>query len=114
MTGGESADALLPVSLKSCSTVLARKRRRGEFAPDRDGETLHLAARPPLAAPEGGLVPMYDPLSPIAPAIRSFESGEAIWALTETDPADSPPIVILSGSPPNAAMFRFTQSSAAC
>ena len=62
----------------------------------------------------GGRVPISEPLSPMAPAIRSFDNGDAIWALTEIDPADSPAIVTLSGSPPNAAMFRLTQPSAAC
>ena len=53
------------------------------------------------------------PLSPIAPAIRPFDSGDAISALTEIDPADSPAIVTFFGSPPNAAMFARTQRSAA-
>ena len=39
--------------------------------------------------------------------------GEAMRALTANDPADSPKIVTLPGSPPNAAMFRFTHCSAA-
>ena len=41
------------------------------------------------------------------------ESGEAIWALTEIEPADSPKMVTLAGSPPKAAMLRLTQASAA-
>ena len=45
-----------------------------------------------------------DPLSPIAPAIKFFERGDAINALTETEPADSPAMVIFLGSPPNAAI----------
>ena len=53
------------------------------------------------------------PLSPIAPAIKSFESGDAMIALTEIDPADSPAIVTFAGSPPKAAMFSRTQRSAA-
>ena len=40
-------------------------------------------------------------------------SGEAISALTANDPADSPKIVTLPGSPPNAAMLSFTHCSAA-
>src|SRR5512144_2421646 len=58
-------------------------------------------------------VPRTDPLSPIAPAIRCFDNGEAIWVLTESDPADSPAIVTLFGSPPKAAIFRRTHRKAA-
>ena len=53
------------------------------------------------------------PLSPMAPAIRPFDSGDAISALTEIDPADSPAIVTFFGSPPNAAMLACTHRSAA-
>ena len=44
---------------------------------------------------------------------QAFESGEAISALTEIDPADSPAMVTRFGSPPNAAMFFCTHRSAA-
>jgi hypothetical protein len=54
-----------------------------------------------------------EPLDPMAPAMSSLASGETIWALTEIDPADSPAMVILAGSPPKAAMFRRTQINAA-
>ena len=53
------------------------------------------------------------PLSPIAPAISPFASGEAMIALTDTDPADSPAIVTLDGSPPKEAMLSRTHRSAA-
>ena len=53
------------------------------------------------------------PLSPIARTKSPFASGEATSALTEAEPADSPKIVTLSGSPPKAAMLRFTHWSAA-
>ena len=36
------------------------------------------------------------------------------WTHTENAPADSPPSVTCLGSPPNAAMLRWTQRSAAC
>ena len=49
----------------------------------------------------------------MAPAIRSLESGDAMSALTEIDPADSPAMVTRAGSPPNAAMFCRTQRKAA-
>ena len=49
------------------------------------------------------------PLSPIAFWNRPFASGEAICALTENDPALSPKMVTLPGSPPNAAMLSCTQ-----
>ena len=56
---------------------------------------------------------LYDlrptPLSPIAPRKNPLASGDAMSALTESDPADSPAIVTFSGSPPNAPIFFFTQ-----
>ncbi len=36
---------------------------------------------------------------------EACESGEAISALTEKEPADSPKMVMLAGSPPKAAML---------
>ena len=53
------------------------------------------------------------PLSPMARWNRPCESGDAMSALTAKEPADSPKIVTLPGSPPNAAMFFFTHCSAA-
>src|SRR6185437_11212253 len=53
------------------------------------------------------------PLSPIACLNKPFERGDAINALTDIDPADSPKIVTLAGSPPNAAIFLRTHSRAA-
>ena len=41
------------------------------------------------------------------------KGGVKRLALTEIDPADSPPMVIWFGFPPNAAILRFTQESAA-
>ncbi len=58
-------------------------------------------------------VEIIEPLSPIAPAIRFLESGEAISALTAIDPADSPATVTRFGSPPKAAIFDCTQRRAA-
>ena len=56
---------------------------------------------------------MASPLSPMAPAIRFLESGDAMSALTEIEPADSPAMVTRLGSPPKAAMFFCTHWSAA-
>src|SRR5258705_13944992 len=53
------------------------------------------------------------PLSPIAPAISPRDKGDAISALTQIDPADSPPIVIWLGAPPNAALLPLTQANPA-
>ena len=53
------------------------------------------------------------PLSPIARWNSPRASGDAMSALTENEPADSPKIVTLPGSPPNAAMLSCTQRSAA-
>ena len=41
------------------------------------------------------------------------DMGEAMWKLTENDPADSPKMVMLSGSPPKAEMLRLTHWMAA-
>ena len=65
------------------------------------------------ASGRGGRLAIAAPLSQIAPAIRPFESGDAISALTEIDPADSPAMVTRAGSPPKAAMFCCTHRSAA-
>ena len=53
------------------------------------------------------------PLSPIAAANKFLDNGVAIWAKTEIDPADSPAMVTLDGSPPKAKMFLLTQRNAA-
>jgi hypothetical protein len=37
--------------------------------------------------------------------MRWLAMGESSWALTEIDPADSPAIVILLGSPPRSLEF---------
>ncbi len=44
---------------------------------------------------------------------RPWASGEVMSVLTEPPPADSPNTVTLPGSPPNAAMFFWTQRRAA-
>lgn len=56
---------------------------------------------------------MTDALDPMAWANSPLLVGEAISALTDADPADSPAIVIRSGSPPKAAMLSLTQRMAA-
>ena len=57
--------------------------------------------------------PKLAPLSPITRWNRPLASGDAIRKFTADDPADSPNIVTRLGSPPNAAMFFCTHSSAA-
>jgi hypothetical protein len=62
----------------------------------------------------GGMVALKKaPLSPMARWKRPCARGDAISALTENEPADSPKIVTLSGSPPKVAMLFLTHSSAA-
>ncbi len=53
------------------------------------------------------------PLSIAAPAKRPAESGDCRRRETSVAPPDSPKIITLPGSPPKAAMFFFTHSSAA-
>ena len=53
------------------------------------------------------------PLSMIAFWNSPRAPGAASSRLTSCDPADSPAMVTLFGSPPNFAMFRFTHCSAA-
>ena len=55
---------------------------------------------------------VIDELSEIAYLNLPFASGEVHIAFTDDEPADSPAIVILSGSPPNFSMFALTQSRA--
>ena len=62
----------------------------------------------------GLILPVNPPLSPIAPANNPFDNGDAICAHTEIDPANSPAIVTRAGSPPKAAIFCCTHTSAAC
>jgi len=64
------------------------------------------------ARPRVGLV-KNAPLCPIALCTSCRVSGEAMSALTDSDPADSPLMVTLPGSPPNAATLRVTHWSAA-
>ena len=49
----------------------------------------------------------------MALAKRPLERGEAMRALTEKEPADSPKMVMLAGSPPKAVMLPPTQAMAA-
>ena len=51
------------------------------------------------------------PLSPMARANSPCACGDAISALTENEPADSPAMVTFAGSPPNCAMLSRTQRS---
>ena len=53
--------------------------------------------------------PIHAPLSLIARWKRPFATGEPTRPPTMAAPADSPKIVTLFGSPPNAAMFALTQ-----
>jgi len=78
-----------------------------------------------LAAAKARLVlstpatPSPDALAPLPPdmitalANSPLVSGDVTSICTETPPADSPTMVTLAGSPPNAAIFRFTHFSAA-
>lgn len=54
-----------------------------------------------------------EPLEPIALQKRFRDTGDAMSALTDIEPADSPAMVILSGSPPNAAMLSLSHCMAA-
>ena len=54
-----------------------------------------------------------EPLEPMACAKRPWQRGEAIRALTDIEPADSPTIVMRLGSPPKASILSFTHFMAA-
>ena len=64
----------------------------------------------PIFSASSRLTPLVkeEPLSPIAPDIKEDDSGEAICKLTAEEPADSPAIVILLGSPPKKCIFSLT------
>ena len=49
----------------------------------------------------------------MAPVMSRRESGEAICAHTDLEPADSPAMVMCWGFPPNDAMLSRTQRRAA-
>ena len=110
VTGPKRGESGLAVSSRTCSAVMAR-RAAIDAAPAPVANLTPSGSASERA--RGVMDPISDPLSMMAPAIRSFESGEATWALTEIEPADSPAIVTLFGSPPNAAMFACTQRRAA-
>src|SRR4051794_39106321 len=100
----------LAVASSNCSAGIVRKAAR-EVAP-----TILAKFTPnssAWASEAAGCKESIDPLSPIAAAIRFLDSGEAIWAQTEEEPADSPAMVTFLGSPPKAAMFCCTHLSAA-
>ena len=59
------------------------------------------------------LNPITEPLEPMACAKRPWQSGDAIKALTDMLPADSPTMVMRLGSPPKASMLSFTHWMAA-
>ena len=54
------------------------------------------------------------PLSTIACETQAALTGLFSWAMTLAPPADCPAMVMLSGSPPKAAMLRLTHSRPAC
>ena len=56
---------------------------------------------------------MYYVLLALRKERHGYAVMQAISALTDADPADSPAIVIRSGSPPKAAMLSLTQRMAA-
>ena len=63
---------------------------------------------PPSAPVRGGA--KLPPLSEIAFWNSPFAAGDAPSMLTAIPPADSPKIVTLRGSPPNAAMLSLTHA----
>ena len=99
------------VAASKICCVLNARRAASEVAPSSAANFApDCSAR---ASGTGESVPITEPLSPMAPAIRSLDRGEAICALTEMEPADSPAIVTRRGSPPKAAMLSCTQRRAA-
>ena len=93
--------------------VFAGTRRSAETSSPR---TPHFsaAALPSISALSMGFMEKRrTPDSMIALANRPLAKGEDIKNVTETPPEDSPNRVMLSGSPPNDAMFRLTHFRAA-
>ena len=81
-----------------------------DFAHEVDSDGLGFGERTPARASGEA---NNAPLSPMTRANNPLASGEAMSALAANEPADSPAIVTCPGSPPNAAMLRFTHPSAA-
>ena len=73
------------------------QRRERSSPPTVCGELDARLASASASGTGGSVGAISAPLSPIAPAIRPFDSGDAICALTEIDPADSPAIVTFFG-----------------
>ena len=63
-----------------------------------------LPVKTPSLPPPDSIIPFWK---------RPFPDGIEIKDCTETPPADSPKMVTLFGSPPNAAILFFTHFSAA-
>src|SRR5579863_1862464 len=107
---GRSVFGFSDASRISCADFARRASK--EEAPNADSANL----TPTLSASLRDFdtwLPQQAPLSPIARWNKPLASGEATSALTDMEPADSPKMVTLPGSPPNAAIFFFTHSSAA-
>src|SRR6185437_16445939 len=100
----------LPAASSNLSAGIDR-RSASEAAPTLPAKATPLSSA--LLNGTGGNAPIRLPLSPIAPAKRFLETGDAINADTEIDPADSPAMVTRLGSPPKAAILFCTQRNAA-
>ena len=101
-----------PIAARTCCEVLPR-RQAGAVAGS--GQPAAAANAVPLAPAASRVRPRLEhPLCAMARANRPCAVGDATFEHTEAPPADSPKIVTLRRSPPNAPMLRCTQRSAAC
>ena len=110
---GENQGCTLSADCRISSAVFSR-RAASESAPT---DAAHFEPVASLAAEGRRLAALLGPgrrRSRRSPGGRGPRaSGEAIRALTANEPADSPKIVTLPGSPPKAAMLSCTHRSAA-
>src|SRR5512140_1321387 len=83
----------LAVASSNCSAESALNSPREGVLPGVNPDANFTPTSSASAKGFAACVAMIDPLSPMAPAIHLRESGEAICALTEIEPADSPAIV---------------------
>src|ERR1035437_6356844 len=99
-TGSWSGATLRNSAMDEAPALLAKA------SPPRSASARRFKFSPGKVVGRGG--PSESPLCEIAPVKHPLACGDAHNMLTEIPPADSPKMVTLLGSPPNAAMFFFT------
>src|SRR5215217_7935192 len=102
-----------PLAGASISAPSGVRRRQARLVPGSVQSTASASERPASSAADR-LRLGQEPLWIMARWNSPRDPGDTRWTHTDQPPADSPPTVTCVGSPPNRAMLRRTQRSAAC